>query len=112
VGDAAAPAAARPVGGDPSAAPASLDQALDDAEAAYRRAVDDLETSYRAQRGTLDAATARRLDARFAAAHAGLADARRLAGEDPEGRVQALRAYGRVIRALQSEANAVAEARP
>jgi hypothetical protein len=99
-----APAAPAPAG--------DLEAALDRAETAYLQAVAELEADYRARRATLDPALAQRLDARFAAVHRTLDEARAQAGDDVESRMRALHAYRQVVHGLQAEANFIAEERP
>ena len=96
----------------PSPTKDDLEASLDRAEAAYVQAVAELEADYRARRAALDPAAAARLDARFAAVHRTMDEARAAAGRDHEGRVRALQAYRQVVHGLQAEANSIAEERP
>lgn len=116
--------ALRRPGSAPAAAPSNFAQrddfrpdpkalaALDRAETDYRDAARVLEAEYQRLRPQLDPALARRWDETLSRAHTQLGEARAVAGDDVNARMQVLDGYAGYLRSLNDVVGQSEEANP
>jgi hypothetical protein len=103
--------AAQPPREDDKVDPKAL-AALDRAETDYRDAAKVLETEYTRLRPRMDPKLAKRWDETLTRAHTELGEARAVAGEDVNARMQLLDGYAGYLRSLRSVVQSAEEANP